>query len=901
MHSILHFTKMADPRKPANSSMIDLKAELFRKQEEYKQLKAENSSEFLKGVKSNKISKGDKIWSQKNAGVLQRASRDLEQKQEEDNVMDRSRRALEAKSKIYEKIASASGIPEEDGSEGYLVDFQRKAVDRIGGGGSDDDLSNEEPVPLPSDPSEEWVDYVDTFGRSRRCMKRDLPRMEKQQQPLARSVEDAGLRLKEGATLLSADMKRELRRQQWEKEAEQSADGPVHYANVQFDEIRTHGTGFYQFSKDSNLREEQMEELNKLREQTLDGRQRSERIKEKRKTALQARLAKVKQRRKMKDGGAPIDLEDKKEEEKKGAAEDSTPQEAEPLTRDDSWRRDAPVREWDVGKEKLPEWNAKRYMDQRRGERESEFAPPQIYFDRKKTMPLPPVGTPRGHSARPVVKPMDQSAPPGHPKAGHGQCPPISVPAPSHTDAWLKQIRQNVAHTDTQPAGVDLGSIPLPPQMGPGDSGSVINVEEPRQDAGMVVKDDETGETSIYQVRQQMESAGVVPGEIETLHQVSSGQHSTFCGPVPSVTMPDRSMPDMSMPPPGYQPPQLWGHPESSVVPPAQSLQPSFTASSCLPAERDSSMGAAFVYPSQHGLLSSQPQHNTPPVSTDTNTQRRYSENRRGYTDNNTLSSQQQRKYLEKRKEYTDTNTSLSQKQRKYTHTAHSSADDSSSTKAPGPKVGMVDKRFMQNREVSEEDLLGYMARTTSDDPLTKVQPVSYTPGLFSAAAGSALHRPPSDEKAATSNSRMNQAPSEEAIATSETFKPTDKASQPANQASKPAGQTEGVIFGVPEFLQPAAVAATSYQPGSFMAAKEAAAQRVEEAYAEARKKRQYSSAPVLYGRPDDDDDAADGSLLEQTGEGSGGSRGGKASGTPQTEPGDEEYAQFMRDMRGGK
>lgn len=32
-------------------------------------------------------------------------------------------------------------------------------------------------------------------------------------------------------------------------------------------EIRSHGTGFYQFSKDSNLREEQMDMLNRLREQ----------------------------------------------------------------------------------------------------------------------------------------------------------------------------------------------------------------------------------------------------------------------------------------------------------------------------------------------------------------------------------------------------------------------------------------------------------------------------------------------------------------------------------------------------------------------------------------------------------------------------------------------------------
>ena len=50
-----------------------------------------------------------------------------------------------------------------------------------------------------------------------------------------RPLDDSGLKLKEGATLLSADMKRELRRQQWEKEAEEAADGPVHYSNVQFD------------------------------------------------------------------------------------------------------------------------------------------------------------------------------------------------------------------------------------------------------------------------------------------------------------------------------------------------------------------------------------------------------------------------------------------------------------------------------------------------------------------------------------------------------------------------------------------------------------------------------------------------------------------------------------------
>lgn len=53
--------------------------------------------------------------------------------------------------------------------------------------------------------------------------------------PVDRPSSDSGLKLKEGATLLSADMKRELRRQQWEKDAEETLNGPVHYANVQFD------------------------------------------------------------------------------------------------------------------------------------------------------------------------------------------------------------------------------------------------------------------------------------------------------------------------------------------------------------------------------------------------------------------------------------------------------------------------------------------------------------------------------------------------------------------------------------------------------------------------------------------------------------------------------------------
>ena len=66
--------------------------------------------------------------------------------------------------------------------------------------------------------------------------------------------------------------------------------------------------------------------------------------------------------------------------------------------------------------------------------------------------------------------------------------------------------------------------------------------------------------------------------------------------------------------------------------------------------------------------------------------------------------------------------------------TVQSIASETTATVATTPKVNVVDKRFMQNREVSDEDLLGYMANA-STDPLVKVEPVSYVPGIFSSAA----------------------------------------------------------------------------------------------------------------------------------------------------------------------
>ncbi|ESO85019.1 hypothetical protein LOTGIDRAFT_236038 [Lottia gigantea] len=438
----------------SSASMIDLKAELFRKQEEYKKKKAEilsTSEGYIKGkVEDSGSKKKTNIWSKKNKGVLERAQRDFEIKAEEEDVNEKSRKALEAKARLYDKITNSSEIPEEDGSGTYLVDFQRKVIDSI-----DEKIEKnrekersplDDDVPSPSTPDEEWVDYIDTLGRSRRCLRKDLPVLIEQDKKFSKQPGAQNEKIKSSSenlpTLLSNDMRREIERQKWEKEElEKINEGPIHYANVQHNEIRTHGVGFYQFSKNDKERKEQMETLTKIRDETVSSRSKIEKLKEKRKAQLEARLQKVKQRRKMKEGYVEneveikdifyftveskdvfyfiveskdvfyfiveskdvfyftveskdvfyftVEMENKESEVKK--EDEIGPKIDEMLTQqrsivDNETKKDKPLREWDKGKERLFAWSEEKYFEDRREERDPEFAPPSIYKDAPKQM-----------------------------------------------------------------------------------------------------------------------------------------------------------------------------------------------------------------------------------------------------------------------------------------------------------------------------------------------------------------------------------------------------------------------------------------------------------------------------------------------------------------------------------
>uniref|UniRef100_A0A8B9QMB2 Coiled-coil domain containing 174 n=1 Tax=Apteryx owenii TaxID=8824 RepID=A0A8B9QMB2_APTOW len=393
------------PLDVAASSLVDLKAELFRKQEEFKKEKLLKDAGI--SAKPKTSNKKPSIWNKQNAGVANRSQKDVEQKMEEDQTLEKSRKKLEEKAKLYEKMTKGD-FPDEETEDLYLVDFTQKIIDRqreiqelyqseaarktSEKETDDEETQPEMEIPPPQDPDEEWVDYVDSLGRSRRCMKKDLPSLLKMDQEL-----QGKRQIPDGKTLLSEDMRRELQRQQWEKEEEEALRkpmGPIHYEDIRDNEARQLGVGYFAFSRDKELRHKQRVTLDMLREQTLDQRTKREQLKEKRKAALEARLSKLRARKakKLKEDG----LEEEGDQLESGEVKDVTgPVRAEPeaprVTAASrkveviiQERRDTKpgvpyVREWDKGKELIfGQWSKK--QEELRDERDPEFAPPSDYF-----------------------------------------------------------------------------------------------------------------------------------------------------------------------------------------------------------------------------------------------------------------------------------------------------------------------------------------------------------------------------------------------------------------------------------------------------------------------------------------------------------------------------------------
>uniref|UniRef100_A0A5F9D699 Coiled-coil domain containing 174 n=1 Tax=Oryctolagus cuniculus TaxID=9986 RepID=A0A5F9D699_RABIT len=234
------------PLDVAASSLVDLKAELFRKQEEFKQEKLRKDSGVLGKPKT--IHKKPSVWKKQNAGVSARAEKDAEQKLEEQKTLDKAREKKREREKFYSLMSENDFyILDEEVEDMYLVDFTQKIIDKrkemeaLGANkesqnarerDDDEETLPESDIPPPQDPSEEWVDYVDSLGRSRRCMRKDLPDLLEMDKNLQGRLFISPANEK---TLLSEDMRKELQRQQWEEEEREALRrpvGPIHYEDI---------------------------------------------------------------------------------------------------------------------------------------------------------------------------------------------------------------------------------------------------------------------------------------------------------------------------------------------------------------------------------------------------------------------------------------------------------------------------------------------------------------------------------------------------------------------------------------------------------------------------------------------------------------------------------------------
>ena len=244
--------------------MIELKAELMKKKKEYEETKKQKSIKPIKKLQ--------------NESEPERKRSEISHVEED--LLKRSREALEAKSRLYSRLERGK-LMESDLSSGQrenlMVDFAWKGwnpetedfdFDHSEDDDSDKEEGNGNPlkmdqvIELLNNTKDEtkWIEYEDEFGRTRVTKLSQLVQIQKERQEVQSAV----------------------------------SSSTSHYDGDA--EIRNKGVGFYQFARDEEERKRQMGELRKLREETVEKRMRNLILKEERRLRIESRLKRLKNR-----------------------------------------------------------------------------------------------------------------------------------------------------------------------------------------------------------------------------------------------------------------------------------------------------------------------------------------------------------------------------------------------------------------------------------------------------------------------------------------------------------------------------------------------------------------------------------------------------------------------------
>ena len=413
------------------SSLVNLKAELFKKKQDAIKNRLINKKDEFEKINLTKSVANSK-WNQKAMQLDEKIrdsirnrkvnySKESKEKEEDNGIekeLKRSKENLERKAKLYEEklknaydslVNKKEELDDEQDEEEQdnLVDFQRKIIDASKEGLLNDfkqsDSSTSSTSKVVSLDQDEMVEYLDSFGRTRACKRSELNKIDKiTEQELLRRKLDRDLSRDEdkNSNQYSNSYSNFIKSTD---EQEEEANEESHYQNVCVNEIREHGTSYYQFALDEEKRKEQMQELNKLRHETIGQRKKADELIEKRNSAMKQRLIKLAKRKGLvvKEGD---DLSDSEISEKMNLDQylKNVPKEEEANRNavddlDYSINlKERELREWDKEKEDdlikeqpffIDKKGSSGYEnDEKEFEKESrdfEFTPPQIYNSQK--------------------------------------------------------------------------------------------------------------------------------------------------------------------------------------------------------------------------------------------------------------------------------------------------------------------------------------------------------------------------------------------------------------------------------------------------------------------------------------------------------------------------------------
>lgn len=269
-------SKPATSRSTSNTSLKPRKDDIFTSHNRAKKLKREHkpSGAFEQVHTTNGESLDNDAW-------------------------NRSKRKMEEKARLY---AAMKRGDVDDADERYAVDFDKKWAEREG---EDSEVSDEEDHHSEEDgDSNELVEYVDELGRDRKGTRAEaakaarLVRLEEEAakntdrftaRPAAPSSVIYGDTIQHSAFDPDAPIAEQMAELARKRDRSITPPPAEHFDSKK--EVRTKGTGFFQFSGDDEERRRQMEGLEKEREET-------ERVRGDRERRVRERREMVESRRK---------------------------------------------------------------------------------------------------------------------------------------------------------------------------------------------------------------------------------------------------------------------------------------------------------------------------------------------------------------------------------------------------------------------------------------------------------------------------------------------------------------------------------------------------------------------------------------------------------------------------